>query len=210
MSVIKVISLFEPRTDPNGIYINTTSKVDADQQRDLSPFYLGPCDLYDGHTALRMENAWQFSKVYLQHTDDENNPTDGYWEWAKKGWADNKAHRYPMGKGILPEYSYWEDQKYPYIEARKKIYVPLYARAVKKTKIFQFLKDLHQDLCAFNQVAAPEKHGTIYLLDYDAYRHEEMGMTLTQVLNNKTKKSGHAFVLMMLLTNDDALKQCSI
>jgi len=206
MSVIKVISLFEPRTDPNGIYINTTSKTDGDQLRDLSPFYLGPCDLYGGFKAVRMENAWQFSKVYLQHTDDNGDPTDEYWEWAKKGWADTKPHRYPMGKGIVPEYSYWDGKKYPYIEARKKIYVPLYARAVQRTEAYRFLKETYEDI-----LKEPNgKRPTLYLLDYDAYRHEEAGLTLTQVLNSKTKKCGHAFVLMMLITNDDALKQCDI
>jgi len=206
MSVIKVISLFEPRTDPNGIYINTTSKVDGDQLRDLSPFYLGPCDLYGDYKALRMENAWQFSKVYLQHTDEKGDPTDEYFEWAKKGWDDKQAHRYPMGKGILPEYSYWDGKKLSYIEARKKVYVPLYARAVQKTKGYQFLKETYQEILQEPEGDRP----TIYLLDYDAYRHEEQKMTLTQVLNSKTKKCGHAFVLMMLLTNDDVLKQCDI
>jgi len=35
-------------------------------------------------------------------------------------------------------------------------------------------------------------------------------MTLKDVLNNPKKKMGHAFVLMMLLTNDkeEALKEC--
>ena len=36
---------------------------------------------------------------------------------------------------------------------------------------------------------------TMYLKDYDAYRHQEMGFSLTDVLNYASKKMGHAFVL---------------
>jgi len=58
---VKVISIFEKQV-PNGVYINTTSS--AGWSRDLSPFIIGPCDLYGGHVFQNMENGWQFSKVY--------------------------------------------------------------------------------------------------------------------------------------------------
>lgn len=214
MNAVKVISLFEKETDPNGIYINTTSRAETLWETDLSPFYLGPCELYGGYRAVRMENAWQYSKVYPEFTDKDGNPTELYYEWANEGWSKSNAVRYPMGKGKKPLYSVWADptKKYPYVEARKKIYIPLYVRAVIKTKGFQNLKDLHQDICAFNcnQTRTPEKKGTIYLKDYDAYRHEEKGLTLTDVVNNPNKKCGHAFVLMMLLTDDPILKECQL
>ncbi len=55
---VKVISLFEKETDPNGVYVNTTSRSESSWQRDLSPFYLGPCKLYWDLEALVMENRF--------------------------------------------------------------------------------------------------------------------------------------------------------
>jgi hypothetical protein len=196
--MITVISLFEKQTDPSGVYINTTSKSPTQWTTELSPFYLGPCDLYGGYVAKNMENGWQFSKVYACHIDADGDPTDDYFKWAEKGWSDSFAHRYPMGKGAIPQYSYWNGKHYSYIDARKHIYAPLYARAVAKTKAYAKLKEL------------VDAGKSVYLLDYDAYRHRELNMTLTDVLNYPKKKMGHAFVLMMLLTNDDALNQCKI
>lgn len=40
----------------------------------------------------------------------------------------------------------------------------------------------------------------------DGYDHDNLGMSLTEVLNNPQRKMGHAFVLKMLLTKDAALK----
>lgn len=195
---IKVISIFEKETDPNGIYVNTTSKAENDWQRDLSPFHLGPCDLYDGYVGKNMENSWQYSKVYPEHADANDMPTEKYTKWAEAGWANPRAVRYPMGKGRIPLYSWWDGEKLGYIEARKRIYAPLYARAVLQTAGFKHLQEL------VNQGK------TIYLKDYDAYRHEDLNMTLTDVLNYPKKKMGHAFVLMMLLTEDEALNQCAL
>lgn len=202
---VKVISLFEKETDPNGIYVNTTSRAETDWQTDLSPFYLGPCELYGGFRAMKMENAWQYSKVYPEFVGEDGKPTEAYYEWANEGWSNSRAVRYPMGKGKKPLYSVWADptKTYPYVEARKAIYIPLYARAVIKTKGFQVLLDTYNDICSLKQ-------GTLYLKDYDAYRHEEKGLTLTDVVNNPNKKCGHAFVLMMLLTQDPILKECQL
>lgn len=213
-SAIKVISLFEKQTDPNGIYINTTSKSESDWQRDLSPFHLGPCELYDGYIALRMENAWQYSKVYKEYTDENGNPTPAYYDWAELGWKNPRPVRYPLGKGLKPLYSVWGNpfiKKYPYVEARKKIYIPLYSKAVTKTKGFEHLTEIYEEICVNNSIENDTSNQiTLYLRDFDAYRHEEMGLTLTDVVNNPNKKCGHAFVLMMLLTNDPILKECQL
>ncbi len=106
-----------------------------------------------------------------------------------------------MGKGKKPLYSWWDGKRYTYVEARKKIYVPLYARAVVNTNGFRYIQEMVED--------KTDKR-TLYLRDYDAYRHEEKGMTLTDVLNCDTKKCGHAFVLMILLTRDEAILQCDL
>jgi hypothetical protein len=178
--------------------VDTTSKAD-DWRRDLSPFHLGPCNLYNGLTAQNMENAWQFAKVYAEDTDAAGNPTKGYWAWARLGWADATPHRYPKGRGAVPEYSLWDGQRLGYIDARKQIYAPLYAEAVQRTEGWQTLVELY------------ENSQKLYLRDWDGWNMAKNGMaTLTDVLNNPRKKMGHAFVLAMLLTKDPALQQCAI
>lgn len=170
----------------NIILVNTTSSAKG-WSRGLSPFLIGPVDLYKGFKALRMENAWQFSKVYPEHLGSNGEPTDFYWKWAKKGWSDTYAHRYPMGKGKKPVYSYWDGEKLGYIEARKKIYIPLYIEAVRRTKAFKILMELYKE------------HKELWLFDYDGYNHRSLCMSWNDVIHNPEKKMGHAFVLGMML-----------
>jgi hypothetical protein len=181
------VHICNPRTKMSG-YINTTSRSNC-WSVGLSPFYLGPVDLYDGHIARNVENAWQYSKVYAQHAD-EKGPTIDYWTWAQYGWARERADRYPMGKGVKPLYSWWDGQKFPYVEARKKIYAPLYAKAVEKSDAYKQLAEIYKD------------KKEIWLWDFDGYDYHKEGMTLKDVLNCESKKMGHAFVLAMLLQNE--------
>ena len=175
--------------------IMTTSSSVTDWSRGLSPFYLGPCKLYGDYEARRMENAWQASKVHKEFVGEDGNPTDRYFEWAWRIWKSDRAQRYPMGKGAVPEYSYWDGKKLGYVEARKKIYIPLYIRAVLMTDAFAKLQQefiMNKDLI---------------LWDYDAYDHREMGMTYEQVMSNPDKKMGHAFVLAMMLEDKKLIKE---
>lgn len=170
----------------DAVLINTTSRS-SDWSKGLSPFYAGPVDLYKGYRSINVENAWQFCKVYYNHVDKDNEPTQVYFDWAQKGWNDIKAHRYPMGKGIKPLFSYWDGEHLTYVEARKKIYIPLYAQAVKKTYAFGKLKKMH------------EENQNLYLWDFDGYDHKALNLTYDEVINNPERKMGHAFVIAMLL-----------
>jgi hypothetical protein len=196
---VYVLSLFKPNPPPEttGQSVATVSTVSkaGKEWSELSPFLLGPCKLYGKFVSKNMENAWQYSKVYAKHNSRTQVPTSSYWVWAQLGWDCPRAVRYPMGKGAKPEYSWWDGVGMGYISARKKIYAPLYAREVLKTEAFARLKKLY------------ESNDNLILLDYDAYNHHELNMSLTDVLNNPKKKMGHAFVLSMLLTNDNALRE---
>jgi|CXWL01.1.fsa_nt_gi hypothetical protein len=178
----------------SGVSVDTTSR--SGQWLGLSPFFLGPCDLYGGRVARNFENAWQYAKVYQDYADKTEQPTPEYWTWAEAGWANPKAVRYPMGRGAKPLYSLWNGERLGYIDARKRIYAPLYAKLVQATDSFQQLKDLvnHSEL--------------VVLRDFDGYDHDAMGLSLTEVLNLPTRKMGHSFVLKMLLTGDECLEQC--
>ena len=166
--------------------INTTSRSNT-WSKSLSPFFLGPVDLYSGFSSKNVENAWQYSKVYQKYADSNGDPTPEYFVWAQNGWNSDRAFRYPMGVGAAPLYSYWAGAKYDYITARQKIYMPLYAESVKLTSAYSKLKKL---------AAGPDD---LYLWDFDAYNHKALGLTYDQVINDPTKKMGHAFVLAMLL-----------
>lgn len=175
------------KTPPNVTIVDTTSS--SGDFRDLSPFIL------PAPPALRFENLWQFSKVYKHHWDENlSTPNDDWYKWRDKGYNDLRAHRYPMGKGRVPVCSWWEGRALGYIEARKLIYVPEYAKNVVKTDSFSRLVDLYVE------------KKDIVLLDYDAYDHEARGMTLVDVINDPDHKMGHAFVLIMILTS--VLEEC--
>lgn len=194
---VKVIGFREMDNYKVNHIINTTSRS-KNWSKGLSPFFLGPVKLYGDYTAKNVENAWQFSKVYPQFADENENPKDDYFRWAEKGWSDSYAQRYPMGKGRKPLYSYWNGEKLGYIEARKKIYAPVYAKAVVRTEAFKKLLDLHLS-------------GESYvLLDFDGYDYVKKGMTLSEVMNEPKEKMGHAFVLAMLLQYPEMRKKLGL
>jgi hypothetical protein len=172
---------------PEGVsVINTTSRSD-NWSRLLSPFFLGPVDLYSGYKSINVENAWQFSKVYEYYLENNGSIGERYFKWAQDGWNDIKAHRYPMGKGIKPLYSYWNGKTLNYVEARKEIYIPLYSESVKKTNAFNKLKKLYNE-CQ-----------DLYLWDFDAHNLTPGTFDYWDLWNNPNIKVGHAYVLAMLL-----------
>jgi len=175
---------------PEGMPLIDTTSRSRNWSRGLSPFLLGPVPLYPSAPishAQNVENAWQYSKVYAGYVDKDGKPTQQYWDWATKGWHDKRAQRYPMGKGSKPLFSWWEGEALGYIEARKKIYIQLYAPAVYESAAFQQLKELYAE------------HGEIALRDFDGYDYIKRGMTLKDVVNEPREKMGHAFVLAILL-----------
>ena len=170
----------------NCVLVYTVSRA-TDWSRGLSPFFLGPCNLYDGQVSQNVENGWQYSKVYKYHTNEEGNPTEEYFKWARAGWANKQAVRYPMGKGSKPEYCWWAGKKLDYLTARKQVYIQLYYRAVKQSEAYKKLKELYQT------------EELIYLWDFDGYDNEKLGMTLKDVVNDPNRIMGHSFILAKML-----------
>ena len=89
-----MVTVIGPKDVRNPSAINTTSRSD-NWSRGLSPFYLGPCNLYGGRVAQNVENAWQYSKVYHSFLDEKGEPSEEYFKWADEGWTSQKAVRYP-------------------------------------------------------------------------------------------------------------------
>ncbi len=173
---------------PAGVKVFDTTSRSTTYTKGVSPMIVGPV-MINGMQAWNVENAWQYSKVYPAYVDDNNEPTADYYEWRNKGYNDKWARRYPVGKGMKPLYSLLDGEKLTYVEARKKIYIPLYSAAVKEAEAFYRLR------------AEIESLGEAVLLDFDAYDHRALDMTWEQVINSPDKKMGHAFVLAMLMEN---------
>ncbi len=72
----------------------------------------------------------------------------------------------------------------------KKLYAPIYSRAVEKTDAFVKLKECY------------ETGEEIWLWDFDGYDFRKKGLTYKEVLLNEKRKMGHAFVLAMMLEGE--------
>jgi hypothetical protein len=198
---VRVLALRRPKprslTAEGGgaIVVNTTSQSGEEWSRGLSPFFLGPCALPGGHTAQLFENAWQFAKLYAEHADPATQaPTAAYWQWAEAGWASSVAQRFPMGRGARPLCSLWGDQRLGYIDARKRIYAPLYAEVVQRAPAFARLRALYDQAVGSGR--------PLVLLDVDGWDHVGQGFTLRDVIEQESPKMGHSFVLAGLLENN--------
>lgn len=179
------------RTPPEHMGVIDPTSRSQGWDRELSPFLLGPVELYRGFWSQNVENAWQYSKVYREFLDGNGDPHASYWNWARRGWSRVQAVRYPMGKGMTPVYSYWDGEKLDYVQARKKIYCPLYARAVEQSPAWGKLVRLYEML--------KKRDIPLVIRDFDVYDMDAAGVTYQQVINDPTKKMGHGFVLAMML-----------
>ncbi len=220
----------------------TSKSRDKNASRDVSPFFIGPCTSSYGVEFQCFENLWQFSKVYegecifkkkvslkseveipFISSDADGNPTDEWWKNNSFGAETVFAHRHPYtGK---PLYHYYrnengEIERLGYIESRKKVYIPEYAKLVYNTPTFKKLKEL------------VDKGKKLAIIDFDAYnyhnpeamkrlyeteaekalkKHRAFPYSLADFLSIKTVKhavnfsgllAGHGFVLKMLLEGD--------
>lgn len=184
-------ALFKFAKIPSGAVIVDTTSNDHPIYKELSPFIL------PAPPARNFENLWQFSKVYRHHLRN-GEPSPQWYEWRDEGWATPRAIRYPMGKGTKPVYSMWLGKHLDYIDARKQIYAPEYAKNVAQTDSYKILQEQYNECNLHNK--------DLVLLDYDAYDHTALNLGLIDVINNPKRKMGHAFVLIMMLTG--SLEKC--
>ncbi len=186
----KVYIINKKERCPEGCVDVDTTSHSTSWTRGLSPFVLGPCDCsFENCRSWNVENAYQFARVHDIH-DDDGQPNVEWYKWAMAGFANKKANRRPMGfimgKAPKPLYAWYRGEKYGYIEGRKEIYIPLYAKSASKSNAYWHLKAMH------------EIGVDIALRDFDGYRIDALNMTLEDVVNS-TATMGHAFVLAMML-----------
>lgn len=169
--------------------------------RQVSPMYMGPVITGDGMDAKCFEVYWQASKVYPCHAF-MGEPTEGYWKYRKELFSKgvdeipNMEKRYPnrmlgyQTKDCVT--SIWynkETQKYEclgYVGARKKEYIPEYAKLVVGTQAYKELEECY-------------KSGKkMALIDFDVYNYYKEGKTIFDVIN-ENRPAGHGYVIKMLL-----------
>lgn len=185
----QVITVKYSDYNPKGYKIIDPTSHGKDQYRALSPFFKSNIYCYGGLSSHNVENAWQYSKVYAKH-DSNGQPSPEWYAWRDSGFKSSYANRYPMGRGVNPLYTWWNNIKYGYVEARKNIYIPIYERSVEKLEAFYSLQKEY------------EKGTMLAIKDFDVYRFDLDNLTLKDVLNDPTKKYGHGYVLLNMLTNE--------
>jgi len=148
--------------------------------------------LYDNYISHSVENAWQYSKVYPEFVDENNEIKKEYFEWATSGWLSKYSDRYPMDKGAKPMFAYWNGKRLDYTEAKKQIYIPLYTIAVSKIPELKKLYEMYQNLKSQNKI--------LYLVDFDAYNLEPGSFKFGDLIK-EDKSFGHGYVINMILEN---------
>ena len=223
------------------VIINVTSRVIRDKafmndhptfNKDISPFFLGPVVASDGMECQVFEHFWQVSKVFPCHYVN-GKLTPDYFKWRKEWFdkervSDKTASRRPHSvlgyKDSDCLFSiYYENGKYlhlDYVQARKKIYIPEYAKLVVNTESFKWIKSLY------------DSGKKIALVDFDGYNYyykkakeklfnsylnkcQKGGYKPTQTLNDYLNintindvincgftPAGHGFIIKMLLEGD--------
>lgn len=184
---IIVRNFWEP-VPPGYVAINITSTSKEPWLKGFSPFVVGPVEA-NGQIVTTVENAWQYSKVYPWHLNSDGSIKEEYFRWRDFGYKSPKSDRYPFGKKSKHCFVFWNGDKIESeLEAKEKVFLPLYSNAVRKTESYEILLQLSREGMNF------------CLLDFDAYDH--MGKTKKEIIDHPTRKFGHGFCIKWLLDED--------
>ena len=144
------------------LIIDVTSRVELNKEfmkehprfaKDLSPFFIGPVVSSDGVVANIFEIFWQCGKVYPCHNDN-GKPNEDFFKWRNEFYSKEVCSKDLMRhscKSLGYEhkdtmyFAHYEDNEWKaldYLEARKKVYFPEYAKLICKTDSFKWLKGL--------------------------------------------------------------------
>lgn len=224
------------------IIFDVTSRVERNKEfmkehptfaRDLSPFFIGPLVSSDGVKAEIFEIFWQCGKVYPCH-DQGGKPNAAYFEWRNYYYSQTdctkdlmrhtcKSLGYEHKDTLYFAYFDKEKQEYiplNYVEARKKVYFPEYAKLIYNTESFRYLKSLVDsgkkialvdfDACNYNEECAMVKQYEAYL---NKCKKNKIVPTLTEndftkidslkkLVNCSFMPVGHGCVIKALLQGD--------
>lgn len=157
------------------IIIDITSRnKDKEFANQVSPFYVGPVVGPDGAKAETLEIFWQCGKVFPHH-DDNGRPNKDYFIYRDNQYSKSvnelskpeMRHPYHVFGYEAEDMLYWplfdkEKGEYiplSYLEARKKVYIPEYAKLVANSSAFAYMKKL------------VDEGKKIAILDFDGFNY---------------------------------------
>lgn len=184
-----------------------------------SKIYKEVPDVVQKYSRYDNKIIWQWKKE--RHVDDNGVILPAYWNWRQHLMDNNYAVRYPLGFGknklclyaIMDKDDGSYEYNIDYINARKKIYGPVYCDLAKKQKQF---KDLQKELNDGNNLLITEvdgPHGES--IDYYKNKYgvndnfiENNTMLVNEenikiMLNDDKYPFGHGYCLACALLNKD-------
>jgi hypothetical protein len=148
------------------------------------------------------------------HLDNNQEPTESYWRWRIQGKNTKDPVRNPVGWNHMKNCAFALEKDEPisesnprldYIEARKKIYLPIYVRAVTKEPKFHQLKDrlLNGENLLIIEVDGPHQESLNYYKEKyhvtdDFIQNHSVEVTnnnLAILLNDPKHPFGHGYCL---------------
>ena len=172
----------------NTTIINVTSMQGKDNKnrRDFSPM-----TEYNYRGFYNFEAFWQSGKVYEGIPVEK---TIKFWKSIKE-----PKRRYPGSKGKKVLYAKWDDEKFNYIESRKKVYIPLY---------YEMIKDREMTLYWKKKV---EEGKDVIIYDFDGPRLDDGSVTCHKVtldfvkekLNDPKFPFGHGYIIASIFAGID-------
>lgn len=222
------------------VIIDLTSRnSDSDFSSQISPFFVGPVTGPDRAKAKTLEIFWQIGKVFPHH-DDNGKPNQAYFKYRNELYKKDISelgktemrHPYKAFGYKADDMLYWpyydKNKKgyipLSYLEARKKVYIPEYAKLVVNSSVLERIKKLL------------EEGKKVALLDFDGFNYysEDAMKIRYRAYINKCKKEkkpieleekdftdiknmksaidfpympvGHAFIIKALLQGDIEVK----
>lgn len=199
----------------------------------LSPYFLKTSEGY------LHENVWQFSKVYpkipeindkksgwkykavshvVQESPDEILSGD-FFEWRKKGFEFANPVRYPAGYHLrhtcigayIEGLEIGTKSLLDYIEARKRIYLPIYSEAARKTTEYKELCRLLKSgvNLLILEIDGPHQESNDYYAEKygirDLVQNQTVDITpetIKILLNDPKHPFGHGYCLAVCLESD--------
>ena len=157
------------------IIIDVTSRnPDRVFASQLSPFYVGPVTGPDGASTDSLEIFWQVGKVFPHH-DQAGQPNEEYFSYRNQMYSANpadipksiKRHPYRVfgyEADDMLYWPFWSEEKglyepLSYLQARKRVYVPEYAKLVAHSAALARIREL------LNQGKK------VALLDFDGFNY---------------------------------------
>lgn len=210
----------ETSTGRAPLWVNLTSESTELEFREMSPMYMGPVRCYREKgrmvTAVSVETAWQYSKVYShvkidgelidlrgrfisRDTKGDSIPSAEWFRWRDEAYHNpcfshghprfevNKKHiRRAFPRGSVVAFWYWGGKILNSIQARQQIYAKLYKQFVVKTVGFRKLR------------AALHRGEDVFIFDRDGYDWLRLGMSPAECIR-ASHSFGHGMVTAFLL-----------